>query len=168
MVSGELLVEAGGRIATSNDASDCVVPVSKFSLAQREPLAQRAGALRRARAHHFDSLEPSRDIPARHHVRKGAVVHSLVVLVRPNHVTDMPLAISLSHGARRPETRGLEQDLRSCIEEERIVDRGTPVLPHRIGDIGADVLLHPAGQDVDHRAVGTHHTLGRGLLAGVS
>src|SRR5208282_5173554 len=41
MVSGELLVEAGGRIETGNDASDRVAPVGKFSLAQRKPLAQR-------------------------------------------------------------------------------------------------------------------------------
>ena len=100
---------------------------------QRKPLAQRGRALGPARAHHFDGLERSRDVPARHHVREGVVVHILVVLVRPDDVADMPLAISLRRGARRPETRGLEQDLRSGIDEERIVAGGTPgtATPHR-------------------------------------
>ena len=80
----------------------------------------------------------------------------------------MPLAIRLRHGARRPETRRFQQDLRASIEEERVVARRAPGLPHGIGDIGADVVLHPAGEDVDHLAIGTHHALGRGLLAGVS
>ena len=49
MVSGKLLVEAGSRIETGDDASHCVAPVRKFSLDQRKPLAQRGGALGPAR-----------------------------------------------------------------------------------------------------------------------
>ena len=134
VIAGKLLVEPGGRIETGNDASNRVAPVGKFRLAQREPFPQRCGTVGPAGAHHFDSLEPSGDVPARHHVSKCVVVYVLVVLVRPDHVADMPLAIRLRHGARRPETSGLQQNLRAGIAEEPVVARCTPVLPDRNED----------------------------------
>ena len=53
-------------------------------------------------------LQRARDVPARHHVGEGVVVYILVVLVRPDHVADVPLAVWLGYGAGRPEPRGLE------------------------------------------------------------
>src|SRR5690242_10790317 len=118
-----------------------------------------------AGAHYFDRFKPSRNVPARHHVSEGVVVDVLVVLVRPDHMADMPLAIRLRHSPGRPETSGLQQNLRAGIDEEPVVARRTPVLPDRISDVGGNVMLHPAGRDVDGLSAGPHHPSGRGSLA---
>ena len=56
---------------------------------------------------------------------------------------------------------------RAGIDEEPVVARRTPVLPDCIGDVGADVMLHPAGQNVDVLSAGTHHAIGRAPRLGI-
>ena len=72
-----------------------------------------------------------------------------MVLVRPDHVADVPPAIRLCHRAGSPEPGRLQQDLGAGAKEEIVVAGRAPVLPDRIGDVGADVVLHLAGQDLD-------------------
>jgi hypothetical protein len=120
-----------------------------------------------ALAQHFYCLEPAADVPARHHIGEGVVIHVLVVLVWPYHVADVPLIICLHHRAGRPKSGRFQQDLRAGAKEESVISSEAPILPHRIGDVGADVVLHPAGQDGHLLTVGPNHAFGRGLLASV-
>src|SRR6516225_3317846 len=87
------------------------------------------------------------DVPARHHIGEGVVIHVLVVLVWPYHVADVPLIICLHHRAGRPKSGRFQQDLRAGAKEESVISSEAPILPHRIGAVGADVVLHPPGQD---------------------
>src|SRR5262245_15661739 len=75
--------------------------------------------------------------------------------------------LSASATARDAQPGRIQQNLRAGAKEEIIVAGGAPVLPYRIGDVGADVVLHLAGQYLHHRAVGHDHALGRSLHAGV-
>ena len=167
VVAGKLVVEACSWIETGDDAFDGIAPVRKLRFVQRKPFNQCREAFGPMSLQQLNGLKPTRDVPARHHVSKGVVVDILVVFIRPDHVPYMPFAIWLQHRARCPEARRLQQNLRTSIEKERIVARRAPILPQGIGDIRADVMLHPTGQDVDHLAIGAHHLVGRGLLAGV-
>src|SRR5215831_9219011 len=74
-------------------------------------------------------LEPAGNVPARHHVGEGVVVHVLVVLVRPDHVPNVSPTIPLRHGPGHPEPGRIQQNLRAGAKEEIVVTGEAPVLP---------------------------------------
>ena len=108
--AGELLIDAGRRIEADHDARDRVAPVRKLVVAKREVLPKRGGLIGPARLQQVHCLERAGDIPARHQVGECIVVHVLVVLVRPDHVANMPPAIRLGHGhgPGRPEPGSIQ------------------------------------------------------------
>jgi hypothetical protein len=112
------------------------------SAASRQHVAQSGRSLGPPCSQHIDGFQRPHDIPARHHIGERVVVHILVILIRPDHMANMSHAISLSDRTRRPEARGLKENLRSGIEEECVIACGVPVLPHRIRKVGADVYLY--------------------------
>ena len=143
---------------------------SRQSASSSSPSASSPAARRHGRASARAAgprLERAGDVPARHPVGEGVVVDVLVVLVRPDHVADVARP-SASSPARDAQNRAVSSRISAPASQEEVVVAGrAPVLPDRVGDVGADVVLHPAGQDVDQLAVGRDHALRRGLLAGV-
>src|SRR5262244_4457156 len=70
---------------------------------------------------------------------------------------------SASDTARDAQSRAVSNMISAPAPAEEVVIAGhAPVVPHRIGDVDADVMLHDTGQDLDHCAVGTDHALWRG------
>ena len=77
-------------------------------------------------------------------------------------------APSLSRTARLAQKRAVSSRISApASRRNAVVAGGLPVLPDGVGDVGADVLLLPAAQDLDRPAVGVDDLLGRRLVAGV-
>ena len=165
--TGELFVKAARGIEPGDDAGEGIAPVGEFVVVKRQPGAQRRGPVGPAGAQQFHRLQPAGDVPPRHHVGEGVVVHVLVVFVGTDDVPDVPLAVRLGHRARGPEPGSIEQDFRAGVEQERDVRGGAPVLPHGVGNVGTDVLLQLAAEHVHQLAVRPDHALGRRLHSGV-
>ncbi len=72
-----------------------------------------------------------------------------VILVRSNNVADMAVAIRLRLSAAGPESTRLEKNLGTGVAQKPFIPGGLPVLPDRVGDVRADVLLLLAAKDID-------------------
>src|SRR5690606_2019081 len=134
----ELLEEAGVRIEPRVHGGRDVAPRLRFPRFDAEAVFQHAPALGPALTQQARSLEPALQVPLRHHVGVGAVVHVLVVLVGPDDVADVVEAVLAPFAAARPEAGRLQPDLRARVHEAGVVARGTPVLPTAARAGGAD------------------------------
>ena len=93
-------------------------------------------------------------IPARHNVGIRIVIDRLVILVGAYDGTDVGMTIRLHAGTACPESSGLDQNVGASVDHEVVVRGCAPVLPDRVCDVGADVVLLLAGQDRNDAAVG--------------
>jgi hypothetical protein len=91
----------------------------------------------------------------------------LVIFVRSDDAADMAAAVCLQLSPARPETAGLEQDLGPGVEQKPFIPGRLPVLPDRVGDVRADVLLLLSAKDRNDLAIRTDDLLGRRLRAGI-
>ena len=90
-----------------------------------------------------------------------------VILVRSDDVADVAVAIRLRLSAAGPEPTRFEQDLGTGIAHKLLIPGGLPILPNRIGDVRAYVLLLLAAKDIDDLTIRTNYLLGRGLRTGI-
>ena len=167
MEAGKLLVEPGGGIEAGDDARDGVPPVVEFTVVEGDPVLERGGVVGPALPQQVQRVQSTRDVPACHHVGEGVVVHILMVLIRPDDVADVAPAIRFGHGPGGPESRGFDEDFDPGIAEEVVVAGGAPILPDRVCDVGADVVFHLAGQDLDRLPGGAQHRFRCGFLTGI-
>ena len=108
-------------------------------------------------------LERAANVPARHDVGIGVVVDFLVIFVGPDHAADVASPISFHKRPIGPETRCLKKDFGAGRAEEFVIACDPPILPDRVGDVGADMLLLRTAENLDHPAIGTND-LGRRCL----
>jgi hypothetical protein len=82
------------------------------------------------------------------------VIDRLVILVEAYDGTDVGMIIHLDPGAACPESSGLDQNVGASVDDEVVVRGCAPVLPDRVCDVGADVVLLLARQDGNDAPVG--------------
>ena len=73
----------------------------------------------------------------------------LVILVRSDDTADMAATVCLQLSAARPEPTRLKKDLGTGVDQKSFVSGRLPVLPNRVGNVRADVLLLLAAKDMD-------------------
>lgn len=144
-----------------------VRPMPQLRIVELDPLRQRRPALGPSRPQQCRYGQRPADVPARHHVGEGVVVSGLVILVRADHAANVVPSVRFELRPASPEAHGLQQDLGAGLAEERVVAGGLPVVPDRIGDVGADLLLLRSAQDIDDVPVRPDGVLRRRLLASV-
>ena len=158
----KLFIKAGRRIQRDRDAGDCVSPILQLVIVKCQLVPElfrgMAGPARTQFSSTVSSARPN--IPTRHDVGKRVVVHVLVILIRSNHVANMSFPVWLSGCPGSPEPARLQKNLGASAKKKGIIASGAPILPNGIGDVGADVMLHFPGQDVDVRAVGRNQPPG--------
>ena len=91
-----------------------------------------------------------------------------VILVRSDDVADVAVAIRLRLSPASPESPCLEKNLGTGVAQKSFILSGLPVLPDRVGDVRANVLLLPAAKDIDDLTIRTDNPLRRGLRTGIS
>jgi hypothetical protein len=79
----------------------------------------------------------------------GVVINAFVIFVRTDDIAHVILAVGLACRPAGPEARRLKHDFGPGIQQEGAIFGRLPVLPDRVGDIGADVLLVGAAADRD-------------------
>ena len=82
-----------------------------------------------------------------------------VIFVRPDDTANVAATIRFRLSPAGPEPARLEQDLSTDVEQEPLVLGRLPVLPHRVGDVCADVLFLLAAKDIDDLAIRTDNLL---------
>src|ERR1700733_1420507 len=90
-----------------------------------------------------------------------------VILVRSNDIADMAVTVRFQWSAAGPESTRLEKYLGAGVAQKHFIPGGLPVLPDRIGDVSADMLLLPAGQDIDNLTIRTYNLLWSGLRTAI-
>ena len=103
METRELLVKTGGGFEAGSNTLNGVPPIRELLVAERKLFLEGGGAAPLSPAQDLHRLERAGNVPARHDVGEGIVVHVFVVFVRPDDVADMAPPIHLSHRARGPE-----------------------------------------------------------------
>ena len=84
-----------------------------------------------------------------------------MILVRPDHATDVAAPVRLQHRAAGPEARRLKNDFSASRAKEIVVSSDLPVIPDCVGNVGADMLLLRPAQNRDHDAIGADDLGGR-------
>ena len=166
-VATELLEQARALVKAGVEIPGDLQPARWLSVLKAEPARQRLPLRGPAPCQKLRDLLGGLQVPLRHDVGIGVVVDRLVILVRPNDAPDVVTAIVLAHHAARPEAGGLDQDLRSRLDEEALVTGRFPVAPYGEGDVCTDVQLLLAGQNSDHLAVGGKDEGWGGLVSAV-
>ncbi len=78
-------------------------------------------------------------VPLRHEVGVDVVVHHGRVLVRPGHAVDPEAVLGVEVTQRRPQPRGLDEQLGAEVAVELLVQGGVVVPDDGVGDVGVDV-----------------------------
>src|SRR5580692_2876164 len=79
----------------------------------------------------------------------------------------MALAVRLGQSATGPEPARLEKNLGPGVEQKPFIPGRLPVLPDRVGDVRANVLLLLAAKDMDDLTIRTDNLLRSRLCAGI-
>src|SRR5271154_1115039 len=90
-----------------------------------------------------------------------------VILVRSNDIADMAVTVRFQWSAAGPESTRLEKYLGTSVAQKRLISSRLPVLPDRIGDVRANVLLLLAGEDIDYLTIRTDNLLRSGLSTAI-
>ena len=78
-----------------------------------------------------------------------------MVLVRADHLPDVRAAVGLVDlRPARPEPRRFDEDLGACRHHEGIIGCCAPVLPDRVRNVGADVVLPLTGPNDNQAPIG--------------
>ena len=72
-----------------------------------------------------------------------------------------------SRVARLAQKRAVSNRIGAGVEDEAIVAGRLPILPDRVRHVGADAVLHQAGEDAQRPTVGIGDVVGRRLVPGV-
>ena len=91
----------------------------------------------------------------------------LVILVRPDDTADMAVTVRLRLRAAGPEPARLQQDLGTGVEQEIVVPGRLPVLPDRVSDVRADMLLLLAAKHIHDLTIRADDLIRRRLRTGV-
>ena len=76
-----------------------------------------------------------------------------VILVRSDDAADMAVTVRLELRAAQPVPAGLEKDLAPGVEQKPFIPYRLPVLPDRVGNVSADVLLLLGAKDIGNLTI---------------
>ena len=102
-----------------------------------------------ARAEPVDRVRGPLQGPLRHDVGVRIVIHGLMVLIRTDDRSNVIPPVWLYPATSGPESRGFDENVHAGCEEKILIRRRLPILPDRIGDIRADMVLLDPGEHLN-------------------
>src|SRR5262249_26014155 len=140
-VSGALVKEIGTRIESGRHGLRGTSPRGALILPHVQTAGKVLPVLETMTLQPFRCVVGPFQIAGSHDVGVGVVVHGLVMFVRPDDGSNMVSPARFQTAWGGPESSGLDQDLGARLRQELDVVSRLPVLPHGIGDVGADMMF---------------------------